>query len=85
VELSAAIEDLLGVERVDLVILSEADPFLSANMVKAPVGDRADQDPAHTKDALFRPQSSAFSTLGIVGTIHFQPSVVHRETLLFRN
>jgi len=28
------IEDLLGVGRVDLVILSEADPFLSANIVR---------------------------------------------------
>ena len=34
VEMTVAIEDLLGVGRVDLVILSEADPFLSANIVR---------------------------------------------------
>jgi len=34
VEIAAEIEDLLGVERVDLVIFSEADPFLSANIVR---------------------------------------------------
>jgi predicted nucleotidyltransferase len=34
VEMAAEIEDLLGVGRVDLVILSEADPFLSANIVR---------------------------------------------------
>jgi len=34
VEMAAEIEDLLGVGRVDLVLLSEADPFLSANIVR---------------------------------------------------
>jgi len=34
VEMAAEVEDLLGVGRVDLVILSEADPFLSANIVR---------------------------------------------------
>ena len=34
VEMAAEIEDLLGVGRVDLVILAEADPFLSANIVR---------------------------------------------------
>jgi hypothetical protein len=34
VEMAAEIEDLLGVGRVDLVILSEADPSLSANIVR---------------------------------------------------
>jgi predicted nucleotidyltransferase len=34
VEMAAKIEDLLGVGRVDLVFLSEADPFLSANIVR---------------------------------------------------
>ena len=34
VEMAVAMEDLLGVGRVDLVILSEADPFLSANIVR---------------------------------------------------
>jgi predicted nucleotidyltransferase len=33
-ELAAEIEDLLGAGRVDLVILSEADPFLAANIVR---------------------------------------------------
>jgi predicted nucleotidyltransferase len=34
VEVAAEMEDLLGVKRVDLVILSEADPFLCANIVR---------------------------------------------------
>jgi predicted nucleotidyltransferase len=34
VEIAAELEELLGVERVDLVVLSEADPFLSANIVR---------------------------------------------------
>jgi predicted nucleotidyltransferase len=34
VEIAAEVEDLLGVGRVDLVILSETDPFLSANIVR---------------------------------------------------
>jgi predicted nucleotidyltransferase len=34
VEVAAEMEELLGVGRVDLVILSEADPFLSANIVR---------------------------------------------------
>jgi predicted nucleotidyltransferase len=34
VKLTTELEDLLGVGRVDLVVLSEADPFLSANVVR---------------------------------------------------
>jgi len=34
VRLSLALEDLLGATRVDLVLLSEADPFLAANIVR---------------------------------------------------
>jgi predicted nucleotidyltransferase len=34
VEVASEMEDLLGVERVDLVTLSEADSFLSANIVR---------------------------------------------------
>ncbi len=34
VRLSLALEDLLGVTQVDLVTLSEADPFLAANIVR---------------------------------------------------
>jgi predicted nucleotidyltransferase len=34
VEIAGEMEDLLGVKRVDLVVLSEADPFLSANIVR---------------------------------------------------
>lgn len=33
-QLSIALEDLLSVNRVDLVILSEADPFLAANIIR---------------------------------------------------
>jgi predicted nucleotidyltransferase len=34
VRLALALEDLLGVSRVDLVCFSDADPFLAANMVR---------------------------------------------------
>jgi predicted nucleotidyltransferase len=34
VKVAAEMEELLGVERVDVIILSEADPFLSANIVR---------------------------------------------------
>ena len=34
VRLGIALEDLLGVSRLDLVCLSEADPFLAANIVR---------------------------------------------------
>lgn len=34
VNLAQAMEDLLGVTRVDLVTLSDADPFLAANIVR---------------------------------------------------
>ena len=33
-ELAVELEDLFGVNRVDLVMLSEADPFLAANIVR---------------------------------------------------
>jgi predicted nucleotidyltransferase len=35
VNLAQAMEDLLGVTRVDLVTLSDADPFLAANIVRS--------------------------------------------------
>ncbi|OGR04715.1 MAG: hypothetical protein A2511_10335 [Deltaproteobacteria bacterium RIFOXYD12_FULL_50_9] len=34
VTLSAILEDLFGVDRVDLINLSEADPFLAANIIR---------------------------------------------------
>lgn len=34
VRLALALEDLMGVARVDLVALSDADPFLAANIVR---------------------------------------------------
>jgi len=34
IRLAIALEDLFGVERVDLVCLPEADPFLAANVVR---------------------------------------------------
>ena len=34
VRLALALEDLLGVARVDLVSLSDADPFLAANVIR---------------------------------------------------
>jgi len=37
VSLAIDLEDLLGVSRVDLIVLAEADPFLAANVIR---GDR---------------------------------------------
>jgi uncharacterized protein len=34
VELAQALEDLFGVQRVDLVVLNDADPFLAANIIR---------------------------------------------------
>jgi len=34
VAIATALEDLLGVSRVDLVVLPEADPFLAANVIR---------------------------------------------------
>src|SRR4030042_5416012 len=34
VDLALALEDLFGCKRVDLVILSEADPFLAAEVIR---------------------------------------------------
>ena len=47
VEIALEIENLLGVERVDLVILSEADPFLAANIVR---GERIFANDAYAAD-----------------------------------
>jgi len=47
VDLMQALEDLLGVARVDLVILPEADPFLAANVVR---GERLYAEDAYLAD-----------------------------------
>jgi predicted nucleotidyltransferase len=33
-ELAVALENLLGVDRVDMIILSQADPFLAVNIIR---------------------------------------------------
>lgn len=33
-ELAVALENLLGVDRIDLVLLAEADPFLAVNIIR---------------------------------------------------
>lgn len=33
-ELSVAMENLLGVDRADVILLSEADPFLAVNIIR---------------------------------------------------
>lgn len=33
-ELAVALENLLGADRVDLVLLAEADPFLAVNVIR---------------------------------------------------
>ena len=47
VELAGALEDLFGVNRVDLVVLPEADPFLAANVIR---GERLFADDAYLAD-----------------------------------
>ena len=47
VEVATEMEDLLGLGRVDLVILSEADPFLAANIVR---GERIFANDAYAAD-----------------------------------
>jgi predicted nucleotidyltransferase len=47
VDLMQALEDLLGVARLDLVILREADPFLAANIVR---GERLYARDPHAAD-----------------------------------
>ena len=47
VELAVALEDLFGVNRVDLVVLPEADPFLAANVIR---GERLFADDAYLAD-----------------------------------
>lgn len=47
VELALALEDLFGVNRVDLVVLPEADPFLAANVI---CGERLFADDGYLAD-----------------------------------
>lgn len=47
VRLAIALEDLLGCERVDLVVLNEADPFVAAEIIR---GERLFADDAHAAD-----------------------------------
>ena len=44
VELAAELEDLLGVGRVDLVMLDEADPFLALDVIRGELLYCADKD-----------------------------------------
>ena len=46
-ELAQALEELFGVERVELVVLSEADPFLAANVIR---GERLFADDRYLAD-----------------------------------
>lgn len=47
VELAIALEDLLGVNRIDLVVLPEADPFLAVNIIR---GERLFADNSYLAD-----------------------------------
>ncbi len=47
VELAIALEDLFDVNRVDLVVLPEADPFLAVNVIR---GERLFADDAYLAD-----------------------------------
>ncbi len=47
VELAIALEDLFGVNRVDLVVLPEVDPFLAANVIR---GERLFADDHYMAD-----------------------------------
>lgn len=52
VRLSIELEDLLGVTRVDLVVLSEADPFLALEVIRGEILCCADAD-AQAEDELY--------------------------------
>jgi len=52
VRLAMALEDLLGVKRVDLVVLPEADPFLAVDIVRGRLLYGADAD-AQAEDELY--------------------------------
>ena len=51
VRLASDLEDLLGVGRVDLVILTEADPFLAVDVIRGELLYCADKD-AQTEEGL---------------------------------
>ncbi|RME60040.1 hypothetical protein D6779_02875 [Candidatus Parcubacteria bacterium] len=50
VRLTIALEDMLAVDRIDLVNLSEADPFLAANVVRGERLYTRDEDEADEYD-----------------------------------
>ena len=50
VRLTQALEDLLGVGRVDLVVLPEADPFVAANVIRGERLYARDEDDADEYD-----------------------------------
>lgn len=52
VQLTIELEDLLGVGRVDLVVLPEADPFLALDVIRGEVLYCADPD-AQAEDELY--------------------------------
>ena len=52
VRLAQALEDLLGVGRVDLVLLSESDPFLALDVIRGNLLYCADRD-AQAEDELY--------------------------------
>lgn len=52
VRLSIELEDLLGVNRVDLVVLSEADPFLALDIIRGELLYCEDED-AQAEDELY--------------------------------
>jgi predicted nucleotidyltransferase len=52
VRLAMALEDLLGVKRVDLVVLPEADPFLAVDIIRGKLLYCADAD-AQAEDELY--------------------------------
>lgn len=52
VRLSIELEDLLGVNRVDLVVLPEADPFLALDIIRGELLYCADAD-AQAEDELY--------------------------------
>ena len=52
VRLSIELEDLLGVNRVDLVVLPEADPFLALDIIRGELLYCEDED-AQAEDELY--------------------------------
>ncbi|MFB0533656.1 MAG: nucleotidyltransferase domain-containing protein [Anaerolineae bacterium] len=72
VRLSIELEELLGVNRVDLVVLPEADPFLALDIIRGELLYCADED-AQAEDELY--------VLRRAGDLAYHERARHRQIL----